>query len=162
MLKYVDAVIGLREIPDEISLCISISGCPMKCFGCHSSYLREDVGEPLTNEVLDELIKKNEGITCVCFMGGSNDIEELNLLAGHVCTYPNLKVAVYLGNDCFPSNLSVYLFNYIKIGHYDEKLGGLDSPTTNQKLKEITWVKTEAFETPCINIKDITWKFFKK
>ena len=47
MLKYVDTKVTFSEVPDEISLCISISNCPNHCKGCHSPYLAEDIGKPL-------------------------------------------------------------------------------------------------------------------
>ena len=45
MPKYIDARVTFSEVPDEISLCISITGCPYRCFSCHSPHLREDIGE---------------------------------------------------------------------------------------------------------------------
>lgn len=160
MLKYVSFGLGFMEIPDEISLVISISQCPFKCKNCHTPYLQEDIGNELTNEVFDGLIEDYNGISCVCLLGGSGDIQALNKLMAHSKTkYPNIKRAVYLGNDCFPAMINLKLYDYIKIGHYDEKLGPLDSPTTNQKLKKITWVNDEKFANPVINIEDITYKF---
>ena len=64
MMKYVDVKEVFAEIPDEITLAISISGCPIHCPGCHSQYLWADVGEPLTAEALDEMLKSHIGITC--------------------------------------------------------------------------------------------------
>ena len=58
MLKYHSTYIGFREIPDEISLCINLTNCPNNCKGCHSPWLLEDIGIPLTyNEILN-LIKR--------------------------------------------------------------------------------------------------------
>ena len=73
MLKYTDTEIVFREIPDEITLAINISGCPIHCPDCHSKELWQDIGEELTEEKLCSLIEENKGITCVCFMGGEND-----------------------------------------------------------------------------------------
>ena len=56
-MKYVDTKVVFSEIPDEITLAINISGCPVKCFGCHSKYLWEDVGEPLNSDSLHHLIE---------------------------------------------------------------------------------------------------------
>ena len=70
MLKYVDTLVGFAEIPDEITLCINISNCPCHCINCHSSYLAEDIGEPLDLQHLTNLIDSNKGISCVCIMGG--------------------------------------------------------------------------------------------
>ena len=55
-MKYVDAKIVFQEIPDEITLAISISGCTIHCAGCHSKYLWDDVGELLTIDSLKQLL----------------------------------------------------------------------------------------------------------
>ena len=69
-MKYVDTKIVFQELPNEITLAINISGCPCACIGCHSSYLSQDIGESLTKEALQQLIRKNKGITAISFMGG--------------------------------------------------------------------------------------------
>ena len=33
-IKYESTLITFTEIPDEISLCLNISGCPCHCEGC--------------------------------------------------------------------------------------------------------------------------------
>ena len=99
MPKYIDARVTFSEVPDEISLCISITGCPYRCFSCHSPHLREDIGEPLDSNSLSSLIENNKGITCVCFMGGDGAPYEVNALAAYVrSTYPSLKIAWYSGS----------------------------------------------------------------
>ena len=60
-MKYVDTKIVFQELPNEITLAINISGCPCACIGCHSSYLSQDIGESLTKEALQQLIRKNKG-----------------------------------------------------------------------------------------------------
>ena len=62
-MKYVDTKVVFSELPNEITLAINISGCPCACHGCHSSYLAEDIGVPLTYEELSRLIQANRGIT---------------------------------------------------------------------------------------------------
>ena len=74
MLKFVDFKVTFSEVPDEISLCINLSGCPHKCKGCHSEYLQQDIGTVLTTQMLDKIIESNSGVTCVCFMGGDNHL----------------------------------------------------------------------------------------
>ena len=85
MLKYVNTGIVFQEIPDEVTLAINISNCPCHCPGCHSKFLWEDVGAPLTTEVLDEFIAKfGSNITCICFMGGDSDTSYLSQLAAYI------------------------------------------------------------------------------
>lgn len=52
-MKFVDCVTTLLEVPKEVSLAFTISGCQLKCKGCHSSYLwNRENGKELTEEVL--------------------------------------------------------------------------------------------------------------
>lgn len=82
MLRYADYDIVFQEIPDEVTLAINLSNCPNHCKGCHSAYLMEDVGEPLTEESLSTLLGKyGKAITCVCFMGGDASPAEVEQLA---------------------------------------------------------------------------------
>ena len=137
MLKYVDTKICFQEVPDELSLCISLSGCPHRCKGCHSAYLQGDIGEWLTEKVTDKLIEDNYGITCVCFMGGDNDIPWLCYLAQHVKNKYGLKVAWYTGLEWHPKTIdrpTAEVFDFIKAGPYIEELGPLTSKTTNQRF----------------------------
>ena len=60
MIKYHEAKVVFREIPDEVTLAISISNCPLKCIGCHSPELRYDSGSELDSYILDELIENNK------------------------------------------------------------------------------------------------------
>ena len=151
MLKYVDTLVSFQEVPDEISLCINISNCPCHCEGCHSPYLAEDIGTELTWNELEKLIKNNIGISCVCFMGGDSCpdyIEQLALFIKYQSWYP-LKVAWYSGKSSIPNDLDISLFNYIKVGPYIPKLGGLDKETTNQIM----------YKVDNGNLIDITYRF---
>lgn len=78
MLKYVDAKVVFAEIPDEITLAVSLSNCPCHCVNCHSSYLAEDIGEVLTITRIEKLLEENKGVTAICFMGGDNDPKLIN------------------------------------------------------------------------------------
>lgn len=152
-------MVVFEEIPDEITLAINITNCPCRCQGCHSKFLWEDVGTELTFEELERLIKENDGITCVCFMGGDANPKEINDLATYItaknmCGYKSLKIGWYSGKDELSEDIDIRLFDYIKLGHYDEKFGGLDKETTNQRLYKITHNKESLI--------DITSKFWKQ
>ncbi len=137
-MKYVDTAVTFSEIPDEITLCINISNCPCHCTGCHSSYLAEDIGEPLDWEALNSLIIANKGITCVCFMGGDSDPIRVNTRAEQIKeTYPMLKVAWYSGRQELSEDINLENFDYIKLGPYIEEKGPLNSRTTNQRMYKI-------------------------
>ena len=117
MLKYVNTAVVFQEIPDEVTLSVNISNCPCRCPGCHSSYLWEDEGEPLTPEVLEAMLKRyGKGITCVCLMGGDAEPEYVNYLAKRLHqAHPMIKVAWYSGRTLIPQSVSKSDFEYIKV-----------------------------------------------
>lgn len=154
-MKYLNTLVGFREFPDEISLLINMTNCPFHCSGCHSPELWEDVGTKLTIAELDKLIKSNKGITCVGFMGGFP--KYINALAKRIRRkYGGLRIGWYWGGTSIPDEIELELFDYIKVGPYMKELGGLDKPTTNQRMYQI--VKMETGE---IVKEDITFKFWK-
>lgn len=140
MLKYIDTNIVFQEVPDEISIAISITNCPNHCPDCHSKYLWEDKGEILDKNALDQIISKYlEDITCICFMGGDRDKAMIYELADYVHDkYPELKIAWYTGQDQIDSDFPWNVFDYIKVGRFIKERGSLDNPGTNQyMLKKI-------------------------
>ena len=135
MLKYVNTGIVFQEIPDEVTLAINISNCPCHCPGCHSKYLWEDIGTPLTTMELHQMIKQyGEDITCIAFMGGDADPIYVNALARYVHReHPEYKVAWYSGRQRVPRTVRKSDFDYIKVGPYIAHLGCLKDCTTNQR-----------------------------
>ena len=162
MIKYLDTAVVFNEVPDEVTLAIEITNCPGHCEGCHSPWLREDIGEELTPEVLNTLIDKNRGIACVCFMGEGKDPEALKKLAYSIKLrndYP-YKTALYSGRCELDKDYDRY-FDYLKIGPYIEKYGPLNKETTNQRLYEIERKFGTDFAEETIR-HDITYKFWRK
>lgn len=152
MLKYVDAKVVFAEIPDEITLAINISNCPCHCVNCHSSYLANDIGEPLDLEHLCNLIDHNKGISCVCIMGGDANPSEVDDIAQDIKEYyPELKVAWYSGRQELSKDINLENFDYIKLGPYIEEFGSLNSKTTNQRFYKVKGKE----------LVDITNKFWK-
>lgn len=151
MIKYVpeDTSVTFSEIPDEICLCINISNCPHRCSGCHSAYLQTDVGVELTDDILESIIDKNEGTTCVVFMGGDSDKESLKKFGTFVKS-KGLKSAWYSGESGLTLDNYKEYFDYIKIGPYIKELGPLNSKTTNQRMYRLN-----------ADIEDITYEFWK-
>lgn len=161
MLKYTDTKIVFQEIPDEITLAINISGCPIRCPDCHSKYLWEDVGEPLNRCSLHNLIEKNKGISCIAFMGGDANVPYLHTLIYWTRTrYPKLKIAWYSGRDSLLwqfKESEVANLDYIKIGSYIKERGPLNSRTTNQRLYKISHSPNGGSI-----VEDITKRFWKE
>ncbi len=146
-MQYDKYDIVFQEVPGEISLSFSMVGCPYNCIGCHSRDLKFITGHTLTIDALTDLIIKYNGyITCGLFLGGEwnpNMTEYLKVIQSYA-----LKTCLYTGSDTIIDDLVPYL-NYIKIGHYDMKFGGLNNKNTNQRLIDLD------------NNKDITYKFWR-
>ena len=138
-MKYVNTGVVFQEIPDEVTLSINISNCPCHCIGCHSTYLWEDIGEPLTAMTLTNLLKQyGTDITCICFMGGDGETAVVNSLAQWLRTaHPEIHIGWYSGRAKLSKEIDIANFDYIKLGPYIEAKGGLNKSTTNQRLYKV-------------------------
>ena len=134
---YQDFQVVFQEVPGEISLCFSISGCSLRCSGCHSPLLwKEGIGKELTDAVFSEIVNRYKGFaSCVLFMGGEWHLKKLvkNLKLARVEGY---KTCLYTGEEEINSEILEQL-DWIKTGRWEKSLGGLDSIITNQKFKEV-------------------------
>ena len=156
-MKYADTMVVFREVPDEVTLAVNISGCPVKCPGCHSSYLAQDIGEILDEESLTTLVKNNPGISCVSFMGGDADPAYVGHLATFVHeTWPGLKVCWYSGRDLERAQPILDKLDFVKVGPYIDEFGPLDWETTNQRFYRIEKGQSG------VKLTDWTYKFKKK
>lgn len=130
--------IVLQEVPGEISLALSISGCPLRCKGCHSTETYpNDFGVELTEKELERLFKKYKHISCVLFYGG--EWEHINLINFlKIINSKGLKTCLYTGYELkdIPDELIANL-DFIKVGPYKAELGGLSKKTTNQEFISI-------------------------
>lgn len=126
-----------QEVPNEISLCFSITGCKVGCKGCHSTELwSENNGSALTNESFINYLQRYQGlISCVVFFGGewqaSQLIEKLVIAKKF-----SLKTCLYSGQEHISMTISQHL-TYLKTGTWQAELGGLESPTTNQVFRNM-------------------------
>ena len=126
-----------QEVPNEISLCFSITGCKVGCKGCHSTELwNENYGFALTNTNFIQWLNKYKNlITCVVFFGGEwqpSDLIEKLIIAKNF----GLKTCLYSGRDHIDINISQHL-TFLKTGAWQAKLGGLDSETSNQVFRNV-------------------------
>lgn len=157
MIKYLNHDIVFQEYPDEVTLAVNLTLCPHRCPGCHSVFLREDVGEELDEERLFALIDSYlPGITCVGLQGGDNDPERVVELLAHVRSHYGGKVRTgwYSGNVDLPAADDLHrAIDYIKTGPYIAEQGPLSSPTTNQRFYK---VKADG------TLEDLTHRFAKK
>ena len=147
--------ITTQDVPDELALSISISGCQLHCKGCHSSFTWDPkFGEIMTDDLLRNLIEKNKYISCVLFYGGEWKMSRLIELIKIVKSY-KLKVCLYTGltleEVCMDKKELLDVLDYIKVGRWIESKGGLNKKTTNQKL----------YKLENGNLVDITNKFYQ-
>lgn len=136
-MNYAYMEVACMEVPNEISLCIGITGCQVHCPGCHSKELWDaEYGSPLTDDVYrDALLKYKGKCSCICFMGGEwyqDDLIELLIIA----RIEGFKTALYTGEYWVSYDVQKYL-DYVKVGPYVEELGGLADRTTNQRMYKI-------------------------
>ena len=166
MIKYVPQLtsVVMEEIPDRVTLAVEISHCRGNCPGCHSPFLKEDIGEELTAAVIDALVRDNFGVDCFLFLGEGRDPGALCALAAHVRTL-GLVPAVYSGRREVDDMLWEH-FDYVKVGPYVEELGPLNKPTTNQRLYQAVPEGVEAAPGTGISVHagrrfaDITARFW--
>lgn len=136
MIKYVPRMtsVVLEEIPDKLTLAVDISNCQGTCIGCHSPFLRDDIGDELTPEIIDSLIADNFGVNCFLFLGEGKDHAALMRLADHIRRrHPALELALYSGREAVEDDIWD-VFDYVKVGPYIPKFGPLNHRSTNQRL----------------------------
>lgn len=151
-MRYLETKVVFQEVPGEITLAINISGCPIKCPDCHSKHLWKNEGELLNSKVVDNLIESNNGITCICFMGGDADVSYLQSLFEHIReNHPTLKIAWYSGDSLHLDQIKTRCLDYLKVGPYIKEKGPLNSTTTNQRFYRV-------FNNELINMTGVFWK----
>ena len=136
MIKYVPELtdIVLEEIPDKVTLAVEISNCRGSCIGCHSPFLKQDIGVELTPAAVDRMIADNFGVNCFLLLGEGKDPEALLRIAEHLrLHHPDLERAVYSGRAEVEPEIYA-AFDYVKVGPYIAEAGPLNEPTTNQRL----------------------------
>jgi anaerobic ribonucleoside-triphosphate reductase activating protein len=136
-MKYSSVQLTFQEVPEEISLCFLITGCQLKCPGCHSADAwdaRQGV-ELSASHFLELLDKYQSAITCVCFLGGEWQEEELKILC-RTAQERGLLTCLYTGLDDVSESLKSVL-DFLKTGRFIMEKGGLSSSTTNQKFIDL-------------------------
>ncbi|UII27187.1 anaerobic ribonucleoside-triphosphate reductase activating protein [Fulvivirga maritima] len=136
-MNYSEFTVTTQEVPGEISLCLTITGCPIHCKGCHSPYLwKPGSGQPLTDRLYHELLERYKGqASCVLFMGGewhpielAHKLEQAKSMGYNTC--------LYTGKDKLDSQITRQL-TWVKYGPWKSEKGGLDSPDTNQRFIKV-------------------------
>ena len=133
-MRYVSEQIVFQEVPGEISLAWTISGCDLRCPGCHSAETwAPDKGELLTPAYAAQRMDDYRGlISCVLFMGGEWHPDTLCAILD-AAQSRGLATCLYTGLE----DVSLQIKNrltFLKTGAFIRALGGLDSPDTNQRF----------------------------
>lgn len=136
-LRFTVEQVVWQEVPGEVSLAFTISGCPLRCKGCHSSAARNpNAGQLLTTDYFLARLHQYQGlISCVLFLGGEwqpTELTELLRIAGE----QQLKTCLYTGFETIDPDLMPYV-TYLKTGPWVAELGGLNSSTTNQRFVDL-------------------------
>ena len=136
-MHYSDVQIVLQEVPGEISICFTITGCKIRCEGFHSPHIwKEYSGNKLTNEYFFEVLSKYKDFaTCVLFMGGEWHPNELVHFLKKASKL-DYKTCLYTGLDSVDSEISSEL-TWLKTGAWIEKKGGLENAKTNQVFRDV-------------------------
>ncbi len=131
-MRFHDFQIVLQEVPGEVSLCFSITGCELRCEGCHSPYLwKKGTGTELTEDYYMNTLNKYLGLaSCVLFMGGEWHRERLVkfLIQAKMIGY---KTCLYTGEERVEEEVLRHL-DYLKTGKWVKEKGGLESVCRNQ------------------------------
>lgn len=128
--------IVFQEVPDEMSLCITVCGCPLKCDGCHSPHTWGNSGQPFSIDDFKALLNKyKDYISNVVFMGGEWEQDTLITML-QISKAENLKTCLYTGLDDIDESIKKEL-TYLKTGRFIKELGGLNSKNTNQVFKNL-------------------------
>ncbi|WII94141.1 anaerobic ribonucleoside-triphosphate reductase activating protein [Kingella negevensis] len=129
-----------QEVPNEVSLAFLVSGCPVRCVGCHSAdSWKPNRGDELSANYLRSRLRQYRGLlTCVLFMGGEWQPETLLVLLKIAREEFGLLTCLYTGyeREELPPELLPEL-TFLKTGRWQPENGGLDSATTNQKFVDL-------------------------
>ena len=127
----------LQEVPGEISLCFTISGCPLRCQGCHSPFhWKKGSGTKLSNKEFRDILYRYFGFaTCVVFMGGEWHEQEL-ITKLKYAQRQGYKTCLYTGEETIDPKIKEQL-TWLKTGKWDFSKGGLDSANTNQRFIQV-------------------------
>lgn len=140
LVPVVSTGITLNEVPDKVAFFIELGSCTQRCKGCHSKELWEEVKEPTSLDILLKEVEKaiDKGANAIVLMGGTCNglnIKELSTILQALSDIA--PTCLYSGSD--DQKLNCFLvettdITWIKTGSYKEELGGLSSPTTNQRF----------------------------
>lgn len=145
LVPVISTGITLTEIPDRITYFIELGNCTQHCAGCHSPYLADSVISPPTLAGVERMAERaaERGANAIALMGGTtngiSDNDLITILSHLSCILP---VCLYSGSDDAERDRDLASqgnATWLKTGSYKAELGGLTSPTTNQRFYHIDY-----------------------
>lgn len=136
-MRFSAEAMVFQEVPGEVALAFTITGCPVGCKGCHSAdSWPAERGHLLTKTHLEQQFSRYRGlITAVLFLGGEwypAQLKEFLQLAQS----EGLATCLYTGLTDVEAELKQHL-DYLKTGPWIAEYGGLTSPITNQRFYDL-------------------------
>lgn len=127
---------SLQEVPNNLSLCFSVAGCPLHCDECSWKSVKDFNTLSINLIDFETILQKYEGlISCICFLGGEWDKDFPKFLK--VCKAHNYKTCLYTGLEKIEDEEILANLDYLKTGPYKKELGGLQSKNTNQIFMDL-------------------------
>lgn len=145
LVPVVSTGITLNEVPDHVAFYFEIGNCTQNCPHCHSPHLTTQPTLAFTSIEDMECMAEHaaeQGATALVLMGGTtngiSDDDLITILSRLSCILP---VCLYSGSDDEEHDKTITQKGgvaWLKTGTYKEELGGLPSPTTNQRFYKLT------------------------
>ena len=173
LVPLISSGITLNELPGRIAVYFELGNCTQGCAGCHSPHLSEQ--QVLASTPIEELegiaeTGATQGANAIILMGGTTN----GMSDGDIITLIRrlsiiLPVCLYSGSD--DTEHDKYIAregnaSWLKTGSYNEVLGGLTSPTTNQRYYRLTSYyvidRSDYYSRTITEFHDITYIFQDK
>lgn len=169
LIPVVSKGITFREVPNKIAVYFEIGGCIKGCKGCHSEHLQLPIQEPMSLARMVQYADKqvDAGANAIVILGGTTNRIAYDDLIRMIEALANIApVCLYSGSDDDSLHMKLITqssLTWLKTGSYQEDLGGLQAPTTNQRFykRNIKVVTDGGHVVTCSPLmEDITDSFF--
>lgn len=128
-----------NEVPDKTAVSFVMGDCRERCKGCHSPYLWEKP-KGWTIDKVCEIAEKyvSQGADAILLMGGTTNGIPYYVLDELITELARIAdVGLYSGSNHeeFDKDFAMSTrLTWLKTGSFKKDLGGLSSPTTNQRF----------------------------
>ena len=140
LVPVVSKGVTLNELPDKIAVYFEIGECVLGCKGCHSPHLQVPVPHKMTLEEMCNYaeLQIERGANSLVLMGGTTNSMDFDTLKEVIDALSIIApLGLYSGSDdeeVHKRLADTTDLTWLKTGSYQDELGGLRSPTSNQKF----------------------------